>query len=82
MPPPQQLEELRTILLQTFRREFDAAAERKDEQEVSRYFRLWPGIGAEDEGLEAYGDFVVGLVKTRSAAAGKREYRRYVSLAN
>lgn len=61
------------MLLETFRREFDAAAAKKDEQEVSRYFRLWPGIGAEDEGLEAYGDFVVSLVKSRSTAAGKRE---------
>ncbi|TXT06172.1 hypothetical protein VHUM_03645 [Vanrija humicola] len=71
LPPPQQLNELRDSLLRTFRAEFDAAAERKDEGEVSRYFRLWPGIGAEDEGLEAYGDFVVGLVKARSTAAGK-----------
>jgi len=72
-PPPQLLSELRDILLQTFRTEFDEAAIRKDEQAVSRFFRLWPGIGAEDEGLEAYGDFVVGLVKGRSSNAGKRE---------
>ncbi|KAK1926544.1 COG4 transport protein-domain-containing protein [Papiliotrema laurentii] len=70
-PPAQQLEELRDILIQTFRTEFDAAAARKDEQGVSRFFRLWPGIGAETEGLEAYGDFVVGLVKARSANTGK-----------
>lgn len=72
-PPPQLLFELRDILLQTFRTEFDAAAIRKDEQAVSRFFRLWPGIGAEEEGLEAYGDFVVGLVKGRSPNAGKRQ---------
>ncbi|WWD17778.1 hypothetical protein CI109_102219 [Kwoniella shandongensis] len=72
LPPTQTLEELRDALLYTFRTEFNAAAERKDEQNVSRFFRLWPGIGAEDEGLEAYGDFVVGLVKGRSATAGKR----------
>ncbi|KAL7424811.1 Golgi transport complex subunit 4 [Cryptotrichosporon argae] len=71
LPPPQQLEDLRNSLLDTFRTEFDAAAARKDQQEVSRYFRLWPGIGAEHEGLEAYGDFVVGLVKARTTSAGK-----------
>lgn len=60
------------MLLHTFREEFDAAAARKDQQGVSRFFRLWPGIGAEEEGLEAYGDFVVGLVKSRSTAATKR----------
>ncbi|KAK8866022.1 hypothetical protein IAR55_001173 [Kwoniella newhampshirensis] len=73
LPPAQTLEELRNVLLYTFRTAFNAAAERKDEQNVSRFFRLWPGIGAEDEGLEAYGDFVVGLVKGRSSTAGKRE---------
>ena len=56
-----------------FRDEFDAAAEKKDEQAVSRYFRLWPGIGAEEEGLEAYGNFVVSLVKSRNYNAGKRK---------
>ncbi|GFZ43643.1 hypothetical protein JCM24511_01363 [Saitozyma sp. JCM 24511] len=71
LPPPQQLEELRNVLLHTFRAEFDAAARRKDQQAVSRFFRLWPGIGAEEEGLEAYGDFVVDLVKARSSNAGK-----------
>lgn len=71
-PPSQQLSEFRDILLHTFRTEFNAAAEKKDQQGVSRFFRLWPEIGAEEEGLEAYGDFVVGLVKARSNNAGKR----------
>ena len=71
-PPSNQLTELRDILLHTFRTEFDSAAQRKDQQGVSRFFRLWPGIGAEEEGLEAYGDFVVGLVKSRGSNAGKR----------
>jgi hypothetical protein len=82
IPPHQLLEELRDILLQTFRTEFDSAAERKDEQGVSRFFRLWPGIGAEKEGLEAYGDFVVGLVKARSANTGKRERDKGGSLTD
>lgn len=55
----------------TFRAEFELAADRGDEQEISRYFRLWPGIGAEDEGLAAYGDFIVELVKSRSRGDGK-----------
>lgn len=62
------------MLLHTFRTEFDSAAERKDQQAVSRFFRLWPGIGAEQEGLDAYGDFVVGLVKARGNNAGKRMF--------
>lgn len=47
LPPPQALSTLRQTLLDTFQREFDAAGARKDEQAVSRFFRLWPGIGAE-----------------------------------
>ncbi|OCF32799.1 hypothetical protein I316_05435 [Kwoniella heveanensis BCC8398] len=84
LPPAQTLQELREVLLHTFRTEFDAAAERKDEQNVSRFFRLWPGIGAEVEGLEAYGDFVVGLVKGRSSTAGKASSPLYylTSLTN
>ncbi|WWC86365.1 uncharacterized protein L201_001241 [Kwoniella dendrophila CBS 6074] len=84
LPPAQTLQELREVLLHTFRTEFDAAAERKDEQNVSRFFRLWPGIGAEEEGLEAYGDFVVGLVKGRSSTAGKTSSPLYylTSLTN
>ncbi|WVF70902.1 hypothetical protein IAT40_005697 [Kwoniella sp. CBS 6097] len=84
LPPAQTLQELREVLLYTFRTEFDAAAERKDEQNVSRFFRLWPGIGAEVEGLEAYGDFVVGLVKGRSSTAGKASSPLYylTSLTN
>jgi hypothetical protein len=78
-PPAQQLAELRDILLHTFRTEFDAAAEKKDQAGVSRFFRLWPGIGAEKEGLEAYGDFVVGLVKARGSSATKRELRCQMS---
>ncbi|KIR35473.1 hypothetical protein I352_01748 [Cryptococcus deuterogattii MMRL2647] len=71
LPPSQTLQELRDTLLQTFRSEFDAAVQRKDQPGVSRFFRLWPAIGAEEEGLEAYGNFVVGLVKARSPTAGK-----------
>ncbi|WRT64259.1 uncharacterized protein IL334_001190 [Kwoniella shivajii] len=84
LPPAQTLEELRGILLHTFRTEFDNAAARKDEQNVSRFFRLWPGIGAEEEGLEAYADFVVGLVKGRNSTAGKSSSPLYylISLTN
>ncbi|TYJ56496.1 hypothetical protein B9479_002743 [Cryptococcus floricola] len=84
LAPSQTLQELRDILLSTFRREFDDAVARKDEPGVSRFFRLWPAISAENEGLEAYGDFVVGLVKARSPTAGKSSSPLYylTSLTN
>ena len=53
--------------METFDAEFKAAAARRDQQAVSRFFRLWPDIGAEQQGLDAYGDFVVTLVHKRNA---------------
>ncbi|GHJ84675.1 hypothetical protein NliqN6_1077 [Naganishia liquefaciens] len=69
-PPPVQLDALRTRLLDTFSTEFRAAAEARDEQGTSRFFRLFPLIGAEERGLGVYADFVVTLVKTRGAFTG------------
>ncbi|OWZ50483.1 hypothetical protein J010_06383 [Cryptococcus neoformans] len=84
LPPSQTLQELRDTLLQTFRHEFDTAVARKDQPGVSRFFRLWPAIGAEEEGLEVYGNFVVGLVKARSPTTGKSSSPLYylTSLTN
>lgn len=73
LPPPQALQTLRTELLDTFKEEFQKAAASRDEQSTSRFFKLFPTIGAEEEGLTIYGDFVVNLVKGRSASGGKRE---------
>jgi hypothetical protein len=50
--------------------EFRSAAEARDEQGTSRFFRLFPMIGAEEQGLGVYADFVVTLVKTRGAFTG------------
>ncbi|KAJ9115202.1 hypothetical protein QFC20_001069 [Naganishia adeliensis] len=69
-PPAAQLAELRQTLLDTFATEFRSAAEERDEQGTSRFFRLFPMIGAEEEGLGVYADFVVTLVKTRGAVTG------------
>jgi hypothetical protein len=69
-PPPAQLAELRQSLLETFATEFRRAADARDEQGTSRFFRLFPMIGAEEAGLAVYADFVVTLVKTRGAVTG------------
>ena len=66
LSPPQRLQTLRDTLLETFDREFSAAAARRDQEAVSRFFRLWPEIGAEQQGLDAYSDFVVTLVHKRN----------------
>lgn len=77
-PPAAQLAELRQTLLDTFAHAFREAAEQRDEQGTSRFFRLFPMIGAEQAGLAVYADFVVTLVKTRggavTGAAGAGEF--------
>lgn len=104
-PPSQALQTLRSELLEIFQSQFRTAVTARDEVAVSRFFRLWPEIGAEvslpsicglgrsvssssklifpffpsraallqTEGLQAYGDFVVGLVRGRNMAVGKSE---------
>jgi conserved oligomeric Golgi complex subunit 4 len=56
-------------LFKLFLREFDAAAKVKDEERITRFFRLFPLIGKENEGLDVYGRFVCGIVAGRSRAA-------------
>jgi conserved oligomeric Golgi complex subunit 4 len=47
LPPPQALSTLRSQLLETFKEEFQKAADSRDEQSTSRFFKLFPTIGAE-----------------------------------
>jgi conserved oligomeric Golgi complex subunit 4 len=56
-------------LYKLFLREFDAAAKTKDEERITRFFRLFPLIGKEIEGLDVYGRFVCGIIAGRSRAA-------------
>ncbi|KZO95834.1 COG4-domain-containing protein [Calocera viscosa TUFC12733] len=71
LPPSQTLEDVRKTLLQTFQRHFSIAAQRRDSAAVSRFFKLFPAIGWEREGLQAYSDFVVELVRGRQPISGK-----------
>ncbi|KAJ9115023.1 hypothetical protein QFC22_005351 [Naganishia vaughanmartiniae] len=75
-PPPAQLSALRDSLLGTFSSHFRSAAEARDEQGTSRFFRLFPMIGAEEQGLGVYADFVVTLVKTKGAFTGAAQETR------
>lgn len=68
-PPDVALPTLREQLLSAFAHEFKQAAAQKDEQGTSRFFRLFPTVGAEEEGLAVYSDFVVGLVKKPTTKA-------------
>ncbi|KAG8999188.1 hypothetical protein FRB90_012139 [Tulasnella sp. 427] len=61
LPPSETLQEAREKLLRIFRVEFDKASQARDSANTSRFFKLFPAIGWEKEGLEAYSGFVVDL---------------------
>ncbi|KAI0713376.1 COG4-domain-containing protein [Earliella scabrosa] len=71
LPPAQTLEAAREQLLAVFRREFEKASRARDATATSRFFKLFPAIGWEAEGLQAYASFVVELVKVRAPASAK-----------
>ncbi|EIM90524.1 COG4-domain-containing protein [Stereum hirsutum FP-91666 SS1] len=71
LPPAQTLQAARDTLLDVFRRQFDEATAARDAAATTRFFKLFPAIGWEAEGLEAYAAFVVDLVKVRPPASAK-----------
>ncbi|TFY55596.1 hypothetical protein EVG20_g9262 [Dentipellis fragilis] len=71
LPPAQTLEAARKHLLDVFRRSFNEATQARDAAATTRFFKLFPAIGWEAEGLEEYASFVVDLVKVRPPASAK-----------
>ncbi|KAF5365620.1 hypothetical protein D9758_003147 [Tetrapyrgos nigripes] len=71
LPPAQSLQSARELLLQVFKTNFEQASCSRDSAATSRFFKLFPTIGWEKEGLELYALFVVDLVKVRSPVAAK-----------
>ncbi|KAI0831802.1 COG4-domain-containing protein [Trametes gibbosa] len=71
LPPAQTLQAARDQLLAVFRREFETASRARNATATSRFFKLFPAIGWEAEGLQAYASFVVELVKVRPPASAK-----------
>ncbi|KAG6868996.1 hypothetical protein C0993_005654 [Termitomyces sp. T159_Od127] len=71
LPPMQTLEQARQNLLVLFRKNFEQASRLRDSTATSRFFKLFPVIGWEDEGLEAYASFVVDLVRVRAPTSSK-----------
>ncbi|KAK9475375.1 COG4 transport protein-domain-containing protein [Dipodascopsis tothii] len=51
-----------------FLREFESAAKDKDVEKLTRFFKLFPLIGKEKEGLDSYAKFVCTLVADQSRA--------------
>ncbi|KAH9951407.1 COG4-domain-containing protein [Amylocystis lapponica] len=71
LPPAQTLQNAREELLDIFRQEFEKASQSRDATATSRFFKLFPAIGWEAEGLQAYASFVIDLVKVRAPSSAK-----------
>jgi conserved oligomeric Golgi complex subunit 4 len=71
LPPIQTLQNAREHLYNVFRKSFEEATQARDAAATTRFFKLFPAIGWEKEGLEAYASFVVDLVKVRPPASAK-----------
>ncbi|KAG2133999.1 COG4-domain-containing protein [Suillus cothurnatus] len=71
LPPAQTLQAAREQLLSIFRNHFEQASRERDAAATTRYFKLFPTIGWEAEGLEAYASFVVDLVRVRAPTSAK-----------
>ncbi|KAF8317381.1 COG4-domain-containing protein [Clavulina sp. PMI_390] len=71
LPPQETLANARLKLLDVFRQQFDKAAISRDSAGITRFFKLFPAAGWEKEGLEAYSDFVIDLVRSRPQTSGK-----------
>ncbi|GAA5869453.1 hypothetical protein JCM16303_000476 [Sporobolomyces ruberrimus] len=70
--PAQTLDQLHTVLLETFLKSFRAAAEQNDTNNIGRFFKLFPMIEEEDKGLEVYADWVGGIVRSKTGALGTK----------
>ncbi|KAK9325337.1 COG4 transport protein-domain-containing protein [Lipomyces orientalis] len=49
-----------------FLKEFEAAAKAKDVEKITRFFKLFPLIGKEKEGLDVYAKFVCTIIASQS----------------
>lgn len=65
-PPRVTLNEAAESLCALFVREFEKATKEGDGARVTRFFKLFPLIGRDNVGLDAYGRYVCGGVATRA----------------
>jgi hypothetical protein len=71
LPPAQTLAHARAELLRAFEAGFARASTARDAAATSRFFKLFPAVGFEAEGLDAYASFVVDLVRVRPPPSAK-----------
>lgn len=71
LPPSESLRTSREFLRDVFLKNFKQAARAKDAAMISRFFKLFPPIGWDEEGLDAYSTFAVDLIHSRAPTSTK-----------
>ncbi|CAG8484778.1 5249_t:CDS:10 [Diversispora eburnea] len=64
--PTKTLSDAKGNLFEIFSKEFDLAVKVKDENNISRFFRLFPLLGKETEGLDKYSKFVCSIISGKN----------------
>ncbi|RUP47454.1 COG4 transport protein-domain-containing protein [Jimgerdemannia flammicorona] len=67
--PAKTLLDAKQYLYRGFAEQFDVAVAARHEAEITRYFKLFPLIGCQTEGLDKYSRFVCGIVRGKSQDA-------------
>lgn len=64
--PVETVQKATKSLVELFIRHFNKATSTKDMENVTRYFKLFPLIGQENEGLDLYAKFISGIITAQS----------------
>lgn len=63
--PAKTLADAKENLFAIFSQRFDDAVVQRNENDITRYFKLFPLIGCQAEGLDKYSRFVCNIIKGR-----------------
>ncbi|PFH45270.1 hypothetical protein AMATHDRAFT_71881, partial [Amanita thiersii Skay4041] len=79
LPPANMLQISRNKLLDIYTQEFSKASHNRDSASTTRFFKMFPAIGCENEGLAIYSQFIAQLVKIKvSPVSGQPTAHHYV----
>lgn len=65
--PEKTLADAKATLFDIFSQRFDAAVAERNQADITRYFKLFPLINCQTEGLDQYSRFVCNIIKSRCA---------------
>lgn len=65
--PAKTLADAKTNLFEIFSSRFDDAVAQRNQADITRYFKLFPLINCQTEGLDKYSRFVCNIIKARCA---------------